>query len=104
MAGRSSTGRERHWMCSTAPCYGPCLDLPSRLSVGRRRSARPGRGSTLGGVVRHTLRTVGDVMSSPVVTVPPDATVAEAAARMHENRFGSVVVVDGARPVGIFTE
>lgn len=43
-------------------------------------------------------------MSSPVVTVPPDATVAEAAALMHENRFGSVVVVDGARPVGIFTE
>src|SRR5690606_28125506 len=71
---------------------------------GGRRSERAGRGSTLGSVVRHTLRTVGDVMSSPVVTVPPDATVAEAAALMHENRFGSVVVVDGARPVGIFTE
>lgn len=43
-------------------------------------------------------------MSSPVVTVLPDASVAEAATLMYEHRFGSVVVVDGVRPVGIFTE
>jgi len=43
-------------------------------------------------------------MSSPVVTTPPDESVAAAAARMHELSVGSVVVVDGARPVGILTE
>jgi citrate synthase len=43
-------------------------------------------------------------MSSPVVTALPDETVAEAAVRMHDHKVGSVVVVDGARPVGILTE
>ena len=51
-----------------------------------------------------TVRTVADVMSSPVVTSPPDETVAAAAALMHDRSVGSVVVVDGARPVGILTE
>ncbi len=49
-------------------------------------------------------RTVGDIMSTPVVTAAADDKVAEAAARMREQRVGSVVVVDGARPVGILTE
>jgi citrate synthase len=44
------------------------------------------------------------MMSSPVVTVLPDATVADAATLMNEHRFGSVVVVDGDRPAGILTE
>ncbi|HEV7763339.1 MAG TPA: citrate/2-methylcitrate synthase, partial [Acidimicrobiales bacterium] len=43
-------------------------------------------------------------MSSPAVTALPDETVAEAAARMQEHKVGSVVVVDGDRPVGILTE
>jgi citrate synthase len=43
-------------------------------------------------------------MSSPVVTALPDETVAAAAARMNELGVGSVVVVDGRRPVGILTE
>jgi citrate synthase len=51
-----------------------------------------------------TVRTVADVMSSPVVTTPPDETVAAAAAFMHDRSFGSVVVVDGNRPIGILTE
>jgi citrate synthase len=51
-----------------------------------------------------TVRTVADVMSSPVVTALPDDTVADAAARMHDRSVGSVVVVDGDRPVGIVTE
>jgi citrate synthase len=49
-------------------------------------------------------RTVAEVMSSPAVTALPDETVAEAAARMQEHKVGSVVVVDGDRPVGILTE
>jgi citrate synthase len=43
-------------------------------------------------------------MSSPVVAAMPDDTVAEAATRMSEHRVGSVVVVDGERPIGILTE
>ena len=48
--------------------------------------------------------TVGDIMTRPVLTAVSSDTVAEAAARMHERRVGSVVVVDGTRPVGILTE
>jgi citrate synthase len=55
-------------------------------------------------VPTHTVRTVADVMSSPVVTALPDETVAVAASRMNERSVGSVVVVDGDRPVGILTE
>ena len=51
-----------------------------------------------------TLPTVSEVMSSPVVTALPSETVAEAAARMGDRKVGSVVVVDGERPVGILTE
>jgi citrate synthase len=50
------------------------------------------------------IRTVGEIMSSPAVTAGTDETVTAVACRMHERRVGSVVVVDGARPVGIFTE
>jgi len=51
-----------------------------------------------------TTRSVGDIMSTPVIVAAPDDKVAEAAARMREQRVGSVVVVDGSRPVGILTE
>jgi citrate synthase len=51
-----------------------------------------------------TVRTVSDVMSSPVVTAKTDDTVASAAGAMHARSVGSVVVVDGLRPVGILTE
>lgn len=43
-------------------------------------------------------------MSTPAVTALPDETVSAAAARMQEHKVGSVIVVDGARPVGILTE
>src|SRR5690349_13743451 len=51
-----------------------------------------------------TVRTVADVMSHPVETALPSETIAEAAARMRERKVGSVVVVDGERPIGILTE
>ena len=38
-------------------------------------------------------RTVGDIMSAPVVVSVPDEKIAEAAARMREQRVGSVVVL-----------
>jgi citrate synthase len=49
-------------------------------------------------------RTVAELMSSPPVTALPSQTVAEVAARMDDLRVGSVVVVDGERPLGILTE
>ncbi len=49
-------------------------------------------------------RIVADLMSSPVVTAQADETVVDAATRMTEKGVGSVVVVDGQRPVGILTE
>ncbi len=46
---------------------------------------------------------VSQIMSSPVLTVSPDASVKEVARMLHENRAGSVVVeVD--TPLGIVTE
>jgi CBS domain-containing protein len=60
--------------------------------------------STVRPVTPHTVRTVAEVMSSPVVVALPDETVAEAATRMNDRTVGSVVVVDGTRPVGILTE
>ncbi|MDQ1456464.1 MAG: citrate synthase [Actinomycetota bacterium] len=52
-----------------------------------------------------TERTVGDLMSHPVVTAQPAETVAFAAQRMREHRVGSVVVIDhDDRAIGILTE
>jgi acyl-CoA synthetase (AMP-forming)/AMP-acid ligase II/CBS domain-containing protein len=48
--------------------------------------------------------TVGDIMTRSVLTAAASETVAEAAARMHARRVGSVVVVHGNAPVGILTE
>ena len=50
------------------------------------------------------VRTVSEVMSTSPVTAVPSETIAEAAARMADNRVGSVIVVDGDRPIGILTE
>ena len=49
-------------------------------------------------------RTVGEIMSSPAVTAGGDETIATVAQRMRDDRVGSVIVVDGDRPVGILTE
>ncbi|MBA3653513.1 MAG: citrate synthase [Actinobacteria bacterium] len=43
-------------------------------------------------------------MSAPVVTAGPSETIADAAKRMADRKVGSVVVVDGLRPIGILTE
>ncbi|HEV2361115.1 MAG TPA: citrate/2-methylcitrate synthase [Acidimicrobiales bacterium] len=51
-----------------------------------------------------TARTIADVMTAPAVTATPDETLGAACARMQEKGVGSVVVVEGNRPVGILTE
>jgi CBS domain-containing protein len=47
---------------------------------------------------------VQEVMVSPVVTVAPETSLKEACRLMGEHHIGSVVVVKGEEPVGIFTE
>ena len=47
---------------------------------------------------------VEHMMSSPVVHVAPDHTVADALQAMIDRDIGAVVVVDDGRPVGVFTE
>jgi CBS domain-containing protein len=47
---------------------------------------------------------VRDVMATRLHTVRPEDTVGEAVAVMASNRVGSVLVMDGDRLLGIFTE
>jgi citrate synthase len=51
-----------------------------------------------------TVRTVGEIMSSPPITATPSETLADASERMRDRKTGSVIVVDGDRPIGILTE
>lgn len=47
---------------------------------------------------------VGELMSSPALTIPLTASVHEAACQMHEARIHRLVVVDDAgRPVGVLS-
>lgn len=48
--------------------------------------------------------TVEDVMSSPVETVTPEATAADAARQLERADVGSLVVCEDGQPVGIITE
>src|SRR5438309_6177913 len=51
--------------------------------------------------------TVRDILAkkgSDVITVAPKETVLHAAELMNERGIGRLVVAEGARPVGIFTE
>ena len=45
-----------------------------------------------------------EIMSRPPATIGPDATVAEAAARMLDGDIGCLPVVEGGRLVGLVTE
>jgi len=47
---------------------------------------------------------VRDIMSKDVKVVRPDTTVKEVVATMNKFRIGSIIVVQGERPVGIITE
>jgi CBS domain-containing protein len=47
---------------------------------------------------------VREVMATRLRTVGPDDTVGEAVAVMAQNRVGSVLVMEGDRLLGIFTE
>ena len=59
-------------------------------------------GGRQGALVRRG-RTVGELMTGPVVTVEPTATVRKAANLMRGHSIGCVVVTDRGRVVGIVT-
>ena len=48
--------------------------------------------------------TLDEVMNSDVLTAPPDMPTSEAIRLMAARRAGSIVIVSGDRPIGIFTE
>ena len=50
------------------------------------------------------MTTVRDVMSTNLYYVTPKTKVGEAVALMAQHRIGSVLVIEGARLLGIFTE
>ena len=45
-----------------------------------------------------------DIMSTPVISVPPRLPVTEVAALLRDRRIGGVPVVDESRLVGMVTE
>jgi CBS domain-containing protein len=50
------------------------------------------------------MTTIGEVMSTQLISVEPSATVAEAATVMGERHVGSALVMESGKLVGIFTE
>jgi CBS domain-containing protein len=48
--------------------------------------------------------TIGELMTKDVVTVAPDDLVRDALRKMIDHDFGSVVVAEDGRAVGVFTE
>jgi CBS domain-containing protein len=54
--------------------------------------------------LKHPTENIGKIMRKKVVKIPPDDTLRHAAQLMKELKIGSVVVVEGDRPVGIITE
>lgn len=55
--------------------------------------------------VRELVARVGvdEIMTKDVVTIEPEATIAEAVSLMFEHRVGALPVVEGRKVVGIFT-
>ncbi len=59
----------------------------------------------LGGLQRRIMETpLLELNPAPALTVPPAEPVSKVIARMQAHRQGSVLIVDGDRLVGIFTE
>ncbi|MBI5516628.1 MAG: CBS domain-containing protein [Deltaproteobacteria bacterium] len=75
------------------------LSRTDLLRVGRVTEHRPGRASLL----EVPDRQVGEVMSSPVVSLGPDDTVRAAAEKMVRHRIHRVYVVEHGRLVGVFS-
>jgi acetoin utilization protein AcuB len=73
----------------------------------RHHLFRPEVFGVIGGVPVENLLTavpVRQVMSSPVITLDPEASLDEAAHRMRADKLGSLPVVEEGRILGILTE
>lgn len=63
--------------------------------------------SSLGPYEMNLMRarlTANEFMSTPVVTISPDATIGEAAGLMMEHKISSLPVVENGKLVGLITE
>ncbi|MCF8720380.1 CBS domain-containing protein [Nitrospina gracilis] len=52
----------------------------------------------------NPIEEVSDYMTAPVITIPETKTIKDAAEYMHDQQVGSLVVLQGKKPVGIVTE
>ena len=50
------------------------------------------------------MKTLGEIMTTPVLTVEPSDTIGEGAEKMTGQGVGAVIVSDFGRMIGIFTE
>jgi CBS domain-containing protein len=80
--------------------------------LAKERADPPGRDGPLAWLVdpieiverrKLVARLAGEVMSAPAVTIPPNRTVASAAAAMLDHRVNRLPVVEDGRLVGIVT-
>lgn len=53
---------------------------------------------------RPTMATIADIMTRELLTVTPDASLTEVAAKMNDRRVGAAVVLEREALVGILTE
>lgn len=85
------------------------LDLSAGISSPRGLidlllASAPARGPSLLDICRHRLENgfVREAMTSPAITLPPTATIAEAAERMHHDRIHRLPIVEeSGKLVGI---
>ena len=76
----------------------------SAVTFRERWGYRGARAATREARVTRAPDTIGELMTKDVVTVPPEATVRDALAKMIEHDFGSVIVAHDGKPLGMFTE
>lgn len=77
------------------------------VTQGDIRGAEPSEASTLSIFEMHYLLaklTVEKIMTWEPITLPPDATIRQAAQLMLEHKIGGLPVVDNDKLVGIITE
>jgi citrate synthase len=78
--------------------------LPTRNPKGRASALPPIETQTPSPSVGSPVRRIRDLMTAAPHTIKPSETVGAAATRMHTERVGSLLVVDGDAPLGILTE
>lgn len=96
--------RIRHLVVTDEDLPGEAVGVVSQRDLFLGALARAlGYGSAGAKKVMDTVA-VKDVMSTEIVSIEPDAPLAEAARRMLERKIGCLPVIEGGRVVGIVTE